>query len=522
MAGKRARERELTGAASIVGSATMASRLLGYARDAAIAYIFGAGMFSDAFFVAFRISNLLRRLVGEGAMTSSFIPIFTEEYHSRTMEGSRALVSSVFTLLMLILTALAILGIFFSDTLVSLMAPGFLEDPEKFAITVSLTRLMFPYMVFIGLMALAMGVLNSLKHFAAPAIAPVFFNLSIITCVFILAPALGQPVYALAIGVLIGGLLQFLLQLPYLKRYGMLPTLSFRFGDPGIRRIFKLMGPAAFGVGVYQLNIFVTLWFASRLVEGSVSYLYYAGRLMELPMGVFGVAITTALLPALSEHAAKKEWVEFRSALSFVMRMLNFLMIPAAVGLIVLSYPIIEVLFARGSFGDVAASNSALALGYYSIGLVPIALSRVFTSVFYSLKDTATPVWAALACFVVNAVACVLLVGPLGHGGLALATSLAGIVNMVLLFVVLRRKLGGFGGKAVLSAALKNTAAALLMGAVIYMVLINSGYASMSGLAKPVFVGVCLVIGVVVYVVLSWIFRVSELAFIKGLLKKEG
>ncbi len=515
----RSREGEITGAASVVGAATMASRVLGYGRDAAIAFVFGAGMYSDAFFVAFRISNLLRRLLGEGALTSSFIPIFTEEYHLRPPEGARALVSSVFTLFIFILTAAAILGIIFSGPLVSLMSPGFAADPYKFALTVKLTQLMFPYMVFIGLMAIAMGVLNSLKHFTAPAIAPIFFNLSIIACVFIIAPALNQPVYALAIGVLIGGALQLLLQLPYLKRYGMLPSLSFSFSDPGVGKILKLMGPAAFGVGVYQLNIFVTLWFASRLAEGSVSYLYYAGRLMELPMGVFGAAITTALLPALSTYAVKKEWVEFKGSLSFVLRMLNFLMIPAAVGLFILSLPIIELLFARGSFTDEAARSSATALCYYSIGLVPISLSRVLTSAFYSLKDTATPVWVALVAFFCNAIACVLLVGPLGFGGLALATSIAGVLNMVILFVILSRRLGPFGGSEVITSAIKNLILAVIMGATIYMVLVNSGYSSMSNLGQAFVVIILLIIGVGVYLLLSRILRLPELDFIRGFLK---
>jgi putative peptidoglycan lipid II flippase len=282
----------------------------------------------------------------------------------------------------------------------------------------------------------------------------------------------------------------------------------------------KLMGPAAFGVGVYQLNIFVTLWFASRLAEGTVSYLYYAGRLMELPMGVFGVAITTALLPALSAHAAKKEWAEFNSSLSFVLRMLNFLMIPAAVGLFVLSRPIIELLFSRGSFGPEAARSSAMALGYYSIGLVPISLSRVLTSVFYSLKDTATPVWVAFGCFFCNAIACILLVGPLGFGGLALATSIAGTLNMVILFVILTRRLGSFGGADVISAAVKNVIISFIMGGVIYLVLVLSDYSSLTGLTRPLFVILYLITGVVVYLILSRVIRLSELEFIKGFLKR--
>ncbi|HAO93995.1 MAG TPA: murein biosynthesis integral membrane protein MurJ, partial [Deltaproteobacteria bacterium] len=274
-------ERKITGAASIVGGATVLSRILGYIRDAAVAYAFGAGMYADAFFMAFRISNLLRRLVGEGALTSTFIPIFTEEMGERSKEATRDLVSSVFTLFAIILIILTILGVIFSREIVLLMSPGFATDALKFSITVDLTRLMFPYMVFIGLMAIAMGVLNSYRHFAAPAIAPVFFNIAIILCIFAVAPFLDTPVYALAIGVLLGGFLQLFLQFPYLKKYGMTPKPRFHFRDEAIKKIFILMGPAAFGMGVYQLNNFVILWFSSHLAEGSVSYLYYAGRLME-------------------------------------------------------------------------------------------------------------------------------------------------------------------------------------------------------------------------------------------------
>src|SRR4030066_544918 len=265
MPDRRAREERLTGAASVVGAATVLSRVLGYLRDAAIAYVFGAGMFADAFFVAFRISNLFRRLVGEGALTSIFIPIFTGEMNQRTRDNTRNLASSVFTLFFIILVAMAALGIIFSDGIVRFMSPGFADDPEKFATTVMLTKLMFPFMVFIGMMAIAMGVLNAYRHFSMPALAPVFFNISIIAAVFAVAPFLDSPVYALAIGVLVGGFLQFAIQVPVLKKYGMAPAPRFSFNDPAIKRIFLLMGPAVFGAGVYQLNIFVTLWFASSL-----------------------------------------------------------------------------------------------------------------------------------------------------------------------------------------------------------------------------------------------------------------
>jgi putative peptidoglycan lipid II flippase len=297
-AGKRA---GIAGAASIVGSATMLSRVFGYVRDAVIAYYLGAGLAADAFFVAFRIANFLRRLVGEGALTPAFVPIFTEELNRRSPEDISKLVGKIFTLFFIILLVITGLGIYFSDYLVLLLSPGFAADPEKFSLTVDLTRWMFPYMLFIGLVAMSMGILNTLRHFAAPALSPVLFNISIIVSAVIFAPILEVPVYAVVIGVLLGGVLQLILQMPFLKSRGMLPMPNFRFNDPAIKRLFLLMGPATLGVGVYQLNIFVTTRFASTLAEGSVSYLYYASRLMELPLGVFAVAVSTAVLPSLSE-----------------------------------------------------------------------------------------------------------------------------------------------------------------------------------------------------------------------------
>jgi putative peptidoglycan lipid II flippase len=518
--GKGSSEGRITGAASIVGAATVASRVLGYIRDAAIAFVFGAGLYADAFFMAFRIANLLRRLVGEGALTSSFIPIFTEERKKRTEEGTRMLVSSVFTLFALILAAVAVLGMIFSREIVIVMAPGFLTDPEKFRTTVDLTRLMFPYMVFIGLMAIAMGVLNSYRHFTAPALSPVFFNLAIIASIFAVTPFLATPVYALAIGVLIGGFLQLALQVPYLKKYGMVPKTRISFADPAIKKIFLLMGPAAFGVGVYQLNIFVTLWFSSQLPEGAVSYLYYAGRLMELPLGVFGVAVSTAALPSLAEHAAAKDWDGFRDSISFALRIVNFVTIPAMVGLFVLSYPIIDVLFRRGEFGAEATAGTAVALYYYTIGLVPVAVSRILTSVFYSLKDTVTPVWIAFATFIFNVIFCFLLIGPLGHGGLALATSLSSIIGVIVLLVVLRVRFGRFGGRLILSSSLKSTVASVVMGAIIYILISESGFSSLGTAPRTALIGVSLAVGVAAYIALAVLFKVPEVAFLKGILRK--
>lgn len=515
-------DRSITGAASVIGSATVLSRILGYARDAVVAYVFGAAMATDAFFVAFRISNLLRRLVGEGALTSSFVPIFTEELIKRPKEGARRLASSAFTLFAIILVVLTIAGVAFSDPIVRLLSPGFVSDPEKFVLTVNLTRVMFPYMVFIGLMAIAMGVLHSLKHFTAPAVAPVFFNVMIILSVVAVSPFLAEPVYALAAGVLMGGLAQFFIQVPSLKRYGFAPRPAFAFADPGIKRIFTLMGPAAFGVGVYQLNVFVTMWFASRLPEGSISYLFYGARLMELPVGVFGVAISTAALPSLSEYVSREDWDGFRDSLSFALRLVGFVTIPSMAGLLVLDEHIIDVLFRRGEFGLEAVSGTSTALFFYALGLVPVAVTRTLTSVFYSLKDTSTPVKVALFSFITNAVFCYLLSGPMGHGGLALAATLAATVNVVGLYIVLWLRFGRFGGRSVLASAVKAAIAAVVMGGVIYLA---ASYAWAPGagiLERAALLAGFVALGVGVYLAASRVLGTPELGIIRDFYRKPG
>ena len=511
-------KKKITGAASIVGGATVLSRIAGYGRDATIAYIFGAGLYADAFFMAFRIANLLRRLVGEGALTSAFVPIFTEELHLRTKEDSQELLSKIFTLFFIILIVITALSMLFSREIVYLMSPGFASDPVKFDLTVTLTFIMFPYLIFVGLMAIAMGALNSVKHFAMPAVSPLFFNLAIIASLFALVPFFSTPIYGLAFAILLGGFVQCAVQFPYLKKFNLMPRPIFNFKDPAIRKILLLMGPAAFGVGIYQLNIFVTMWFSSQLPEGAVSYLYYAGRLMEVPLGIFGVAVATAALPSLSEHAAKKDWGQFRSSLSFAMRIINFVCIPATVGLFVLSYPIIDVLFRRGEFGTAATSGTAVALYYYALGLVPVSTSRILSSVFYSLKDTATPVYAAIAAFAVNTVLCYLLVKPIGHGGLALATSISAAINGAILLIILKRKFGRFEGSLILASAIKSLAASLVMGAIIYLLV-----SLVDGMGRVALTGAIIVgcgLGVIIYIFLAKAFKTHEVVFLKDIFLK--
>ncbi len=296
----------ITRAAGVVSFFTLLSRILGLLRDIVVAYLFGAQATAEAFLVAFRLPNLLRRLTAEGALTAGFIPVFTDYLTHKSKDEARRVVQIIFTFATMSLAALTILGIVFAAPIMRVYAPGFLAYPAKFDLTVSLTRLMFPYIFFVSLVALAMGVLNSLRHFMAPALAPVLLNLSIIACALFLSPMLNEPVTALAYGVLLGGVAQLLLQIPFLARYGFSFGVDFHFRHPALKRLLFLMAPAVFGAAVYQINVFVSTMLASMLPGGSVPYLYYADRLLEFPVGIFAIALGTAVLPSYSSLVAKK------------------------------------------------------------------------------------------------------------------------------------------------------------------------------------------------------------------------
>ncbi len=507
--------KNITKAASIVGSATFLSRILGYIRDAVIAAYFGAGTYADVFFIAYRIPNFFRRLVGEGALTVSFITVFTEELTLGSRERAKRLASRAFTFFTIILAVITIAGILFSEQIVKVTAPGFANIPNKLPIAISLTRWMFPFLFFICLVALGMGILNSLKHFAAPALSPVWFNLSIIGSTLFLIPFFKEAVYALAFGVVFGGVLQFLYQLPYLKRYDMLPELDFNFKDPAIKKIALLMLPVVLATGVDQINILIVSRFASGLKEGSISYLYYADRIVGLPMGVFAVAVATAVLPSMSEYAVKEDWPGFKESLSFAIRLVTFITVPATVGLIALGRPIVNMLFQRGEFSHEAAKETVYALWFFSVGLVSFGGRRILVSAFYSLKDTLTPVLSGCAAVAANIIFCFLLIGPLQHGGLALATSLSSIINLFLLFLILRKRLGGIGGRKIFVSAVKVAISSLLMGAGVYGISILVDW-SHGGITMLKFVVLALAIGfgVTIYLLFARLFKSPEMAFL--------
>jgi putative peptidoglycan lipid II flippase len=436
--------RTLTGAAGLIGVFTLVSRLLGLLREMAVAWIFGAKDAADAFYVAFRLPNLLRELAAEGSMSAGFIPVFTQYLSTRSRQEARQLANASFTILCVTLAIVSCIGLLASPWLVRAIAPGFSDNVEKFNLTVLLTRIMFPYLLFIGLAALTMGVLNSLKAFRAPALASSAFNVCVIVVTVGLASRLDQPVIAVAIGVLVGGLAQFVVQLPSLAARGM----SFRWrwapSHPGLRQMFWLILPTTIGLSVSQVNLVVNTLLASLLPGGSVAYLNYAMRLIQFPLGLFGVAVATAILPTLSNHATLGEKAAFRQTTLFGLRLVFFITVPSMVGLIVLREPIVQVLFQHGAFDARATTGTANALLAYSLGLWAFAGVRVVVQAFYALQDTRTPVRAAVAAMAINIVLNLLLMGPFQHTGLALATSISSIINFTWLLYLLVRRQGGF------------------------------------------------------------------------------
>jgi putative peptidoglycan lipid II flippase len=437
-------------ATGAIGLATLLSRILGFVRDMVVARAFGAGLATDAFFVAFRIPNLLRRLLAEGALSTAFIPVFTEYLVTHPRGEFLRMIRSVAGAFSLTLCGVSLLGILLAPWVVSLMAPGFSASPEKATLTARLTRLMFPYLLFVGLAALAMGVLNAHRRFFTPALGPVALNVSMIAAVVFLTPRLDAPITGLAIGVLVGGLGQFLIQVPDLRRTGVSLVPSLELSHPALARMAALLGPSVFGLAAVQLSVFVNTLLASLLREGSISYLYYADRVVEFPLGVFGVAVATAAMPPMAEQAARRDLRRLTDTLNFALRLSCFVAVPASVGLLVLRDPIVRVLFEYGRFQSVDARATAWALAFYALGLTAFSAVRIVAQAFYALGDVKTPVRVGILSVALNVVLALLFMWPLAHGGLALASSCSAAFNLFCLLRLLRRRLGPLGGRAML------------------------------------------------------------------------
>lgn len=409
-----------------------------------IAFTLGAGIWADAFLVAFRLPNLLRRLFAEGSLTMAFIPVFSRTRQKKGEAEAFVLARSVLVWLVLILTVICVAAIIWAKPLTLLIAPGFGRDPEVLAGTVTLVRICFPYILFISAVALCMGVLNSLGHFWAPAVAPCILNLGLIASA-LLAMLMGWDVaLALAWGVCLSGIGQWLLQQPSLRRFGFAWRGPTDLRHPGVKRIGVLMLPTVFGAAVYQVNILIGTLLASLLAAGSISYLYYADRMVQLPLSVFGVALSTAALPSLAIFAASSDMTGFRKTMNTTLGMTLFVCLPSAAGLAGMCVPIIDAVFGRGAFGQEAVLATAWALVGYSAGLPAFACVRPLVSAFYALEDTRSPVLVAAICLVINVGLSLILMRYMAHAGLAVAASLSSWANVILLGIILRRKIGSW------------------------------------------------------------------------------
>lgn len=425
-------------ALATISSMTFISRILGFVRDMLIARIFGAGIATDAFFVAFRIPNLLRRLFAEGAFSQAFVPILSEYKNRRTADETRRLIDHVSTLLGITLFVVTLIGIVSAPLIIYASAPGFSANQEKFTLTIELLRITFPYILFISLVSLAGGILNTYGKFFAPAFTPTLLNLSFIGCALWLAPLMDPPILALAWAVFIGGVLQLVFQIPFLIRIKRLPRLRLKSNDTGAWRILKLMGPAVLGVSAGQISMLLNTIFASLLVTGSVSWLYYADRLMEFPAGLLGVALGTILLPSLAKHYNSNSTEEYSRLLDWGLRLTFLLTLPAALALAILAIPLISTLFYYGAFSTHDVWMAREALIAYSVGLLGLILVKVLAPGFYARQNIKTPVKIAIVTLIATQLMNLVFILPLQHAGLALAVGLGACINAGLLYYKLR------------------------------------------------------------------------------------
>ncbi|TWI77470.1 putative peptidoglycan lipid II flippase [Desulfobotulus alkaliphilus] len=509
----KSENRQVARAVGVVGVATLFSRILGFIRDMVIAAFFGASTAADAFFVAFRIPNLMRRLLAEGSLSMAFVPVFNSVMEKEGRAGAFAFARSAIRILALLLLFITVLGVLTAPFIVQIIAPGFADTPEKMGLTVFLTRITFPYVFFICLVALAMGMLNSLGHFAMPALSPVVLSLSMILSVWLLASRMDPAVTALAIGVLGGGVCQLFMQLPVLWKKGFRFRGKTPWMHPGVRRVGRLMLPTIFGAAVYQLSIVIGTILASFLEAGSVSYLYYADRLVQFPLAIFGISAATAVLPTLSRQVSSGRMDDLGDTFGEALRWMLFINLPAMAGLVALAHPLVALLFQRGAFDAVSVAGTATALVYYSAGLWAFACVRIVVSVFYAMEDTKTPVIMGSISLGAAVVFSLILMHPMSYGGLALATSLGSMVNFGLLAWMLSRKIPGLFSLNVLKSALFSLFSALIMGGCVYgldLFLASRLADGSMGMGVRVLTGV--VLGIGIYGGLALLMKSPELA----------
>ncbi len=520
-------KKQILKSASVITLVTIASRILGYFRDQRITLLLGTTLAADSFYLAYRIPNLLRRLVAEGSMTASFIPVFTKYLAEKPREEVWDFANRMFWTLALIVAVMTVLGMYFSEEVVNVFT---LLDPveDHWEPAVRLNRVMFPYILFISLAALGMAILNCFKVFALPASTPILLNLIIIgASVWVVWSKFPNPAFALAVGVLIGGALQFLVLVPELVRKGMHFRPAISFSHPGVRSVGRLMLPGFFGIGIYQVNLVVSSVFATsaKMPPGSLTALYVADRVMELVLGGYAIAVATAILPMMAQQAAAHDFENLKKTFVFSLRIVTFITVPAAVGLIVLREPIINVLFQYGAFGETSTVLTARALLYSAVGLPAFAAVKLIVPAFYSTHDTRTPVKMAFYAFAVNVLLNFLFMKTFFqtflNGGPALATSLAAYFNFLALFWVFRQRFGRLGTLTALVSVLKVCVCSALMGGLCYAMLRFSGFAGMESVLGRVGVfTLILVVATAAYIWMAWLFKCEEVHEVYGIVQR--
>lgn len=506
--------------AGIVALSTLCSRILGLVRDVLMAGYFGAARTADVFFVAFMIPNLFRRLVAEGALTISFIPVFTETRINEGETEAEKLAVKVMSVQSIAILLIIAAGVIFAPQVMYIFF-GRGDSPEIFNLSVNLTRMMFPYLFFAGFVAFAMGYLNSQGKFFAPAFAPVLLNIGMISGILFLTRIFDEPIYGAAVGVLIGGALQFAMQVPYMLKEGFRFRISVDFRHPGIRKIFRMLTPALFGIAVYQINTVVSNVLATMISEGSVSYIFYTNRLTELVLGVFIVSIGNVILPEMSKLTAMDEKNKFSQLFTKSMSSALFLAVPATAGLIAAGIPIISVIFMHGKF-----TYSDVLMTYYSLvcasaGIVFVSALRIATPAFYSMKDTKTPVISASIALVVNLVlGYILMQTPLKHAGLTLANTISAIIQMIILLTRLEQKTGGIDMAGIVKSFLKFAFSAILMSGVVLWIASFTDWEKAGAATGILSLIITITAGGSVYFLFCYILRAEEVLFLINRIKR--
>jgi putative peptidoglycan lipid II flippase len=516
-------KKHITKAAGLMSIATFISRILGYIKDMILAFYFGATGISDSFFAAFRITNFLRELFAEGSMSSAFIPVITETRQKQGEEETRRLVKITFSFILIAAGIMCALGIIFAPAIVRVIAFGFvLDHPEQVPLTILLTRIMFPFLFFISLAALVMGALNTKKVFFIPALAPALLNVTIIVMIVSFISFFEQKIIVVALGVAIGGFVQFAFQLPSFYKNGYRLGFTPFFRHPGLKRMAILLLPAMLALAVNQVNIMVGTILATTLPKGSVTYLYYSMRLMQFPIGMFGVSMGMAALPMLSEHVVKGDFTKLREDFSFSLRLLFYISVPAMAGLIALREPIVNLLFQRGTFDYIATKATAEALLFYSLGIWATGGVRIITVTFYAMQDTKTPVKIAAIGVMTNLILSYILMGPLQHSGIALAYALAFSLNFTILFLFLRKKLVRIDTGRIFRSFMKTFIAAGIMGLIGGSILRgNLWQFSGNTMHKVFYLSGTIALCVGAYFFLTYLLKSEECLYVIDMVKKK-